>query len=217
LSTLQRYQVRVGDAFAVVGERNGFLHNRIRADSGTGCIDNPVPNPLFTGRIPLRPPPCTGDGLTAFEPNPCSTTVEQIERFVPFEVDSDVCVAEAETLRTRSAAAVRFSNPVFTFHMVDTEATGDLECRGDRAGMLPPFSTVHPGYQFSMLIASGFLPMFLQMPQTVDPAFPISSVEGPDGLIWVLDQGDQSSTTKGQVIVFDPDQATNGFGVVPIL
>jgi hypothetical protein len=208
IGSVQRYQVHVGDAFAAIGERTGFLHNRI-ADEATGeCIDDPLPNPLFVSRIPLRAPACTGEGLTVFDPNPCSEPVEHVEEVVEFDVDDGVCVADPANIRTRTAPAVRYSNPVFTFHIVDTETTGDLECRDDRAGQLPPYSAVYPNYRFTMDIQGGFFPMFVN---GLEPAFPVESVRGPDGLIWVLDQGDDSSSTKGQIFTINPDEARASF------
>jgi hypothetical protein len=208
VSTVQRYQIRVGDGFSVVGERSGFLHNRV-ADTLTGeCVDSATPNPLLVSRIPLRPPLCEGEGLLALAPNPCSTTVDHTEDFIPFTVQSDQCTAQPQALRTREAMAIRYSNPAMTFHVVDTETTGDLECRADRDGDLPPHGVVFVGYQFSTDIQGGFFPMFVN---GLEPAFPVNATEGPDGLIWVLDQGDDSSATKGQVFTLIPTEAENSF------
>jgi hypothetical protein len=133
---------------------------------------------------------------------------------VPFDARGEQCVAQDAEFRTREAPAIRFSNSVFTFHLVDTEVTGDLECRADFAGTLPPHSSVHPGFQFGMEIQGGFFPMFVD---GLDAAFPIMSVEGPDGLIWVLDQGDNNISTRGQVFTLNPGEATNSFAFEQIL
>ena len=96
---VQRYQVRAGDAFALVGEDTGFLHNRI-VDADTGeCVDRPEPSPFNVGRVPLRAPECTDDPATG--PNPCSTVVSHVETYVPFEVAAGTCVPQDFATRSR--------------------------------------------------------------------------------------------------------------------
>src|SRR5690606_3509714 len=60
VSALQRYQIRASEAFVVIGDRTGYLHDLIR-DPDTGmCVPDPDASPLLQGRIPLVAPPCTG-------------------------------------------------------------------------------------------------------------------------------------------------------------
>ena len=61
----QRYELRAGEAFAVVGSRQGYMHPMI-ADSAGVCVRDPSANPLMVGRIPLDAPPCdpTADART---------------------------------------------------------------------------------------------------------------------------------------------------------
>ncbi len=94
----QRYVVRAGEAFTVVGDHTGFVHPIVVSQpDGKSCVRDPrlAKDPLSIGRIPLTAPPCgpvptdlvlaseypfTGriDSST-FEANPCSLTVQQYE------------------------------------------------------------------------------------------------------------------------------------------
>lgn len=93
----QRYDVRAGEAFAVIGDHSGFVHPIVVSPDGSRCIRDPnlAKDPLSIGRIPLNPPACgpaptdpvlardypfTGRiDSTTFEANPCSLTVPQFE------------------------------------------------------------------------------------------------------------------------------------------
>ena len=214
VSTVQRYTVRGSDAFIVVGDRSGYLHNKI-VDPDTGeCVADPDANPLLVGRIPLTAPPCTGDGFDAVSPNPCSTTVEQAEVFAGYDVEGQRCVADAEVLRERETSAIRFTNPAVRLHLVDVTTTGDAECIGDRGGALPAFSPVYPGFQLLFEVVGGFFPMFV--PQ-MEASYPIVIQPGPDGRIWVLDEGDSSISTFGRVFTFIPEAASDSFALIQIL
>ena len=214
VSTVQRYTVRGSDAFVVIGDRTGYLHDRI-ADPDTGeCVADPAANPLQIGRIPLTAPPCTDDGFDAVSPNPCSTTVDQAEVFAPFELDGRRCEAQPEVLRERETSAIRFTNPSFTLHVVDVSTTGDAECNGDRAGELPAFSPVYPGFQLFFEIIGGFFPMFVP---GIEASYPIVIKPGPDGRLWVLDEGDSSISTFGRVFTLIPEAARDAFAVIQIL
>jgi hypothetical protein len=93
----QRYVVRAGEAFTVVGDHSGFVHPIIESTDGKSCVRDPklAKDPLSIGRIPLTAPSCgpvpadpvlakaypfTGriDSST-FEANPCSLNVTQYE------------------------------------------------------------------------------------------------------------------------------------------
>jgi hypothetical protein len=213
LAALQRYQIRAADAFVVIGDRTGYLHNRIR-DPDTGeCVADPDASPLLVGRIPLEAPPCSGDGFTDLSPNPCSTTFQQTDRFTPFEEAGGRCSPRAQEVRTRDASAIRFINPFMRMHLVDPTTTGDLVCTGDRAGGLPPFSPVYPGFQFNFDLAGGFFPMFAT---EIEASFPHRIAPSPDGRLWVLDQGDASASTQGRIFTMFPGAASDAFAVTPI-
>jgi hypothetical protein len=98
--------------------------------------------------------------------------------------------------------------------MVDPVVTGDAQCLGDRAGDRAPFSPVFQGYQISFGVTAGFYPMFAI--NSDGAAFTKRIVAGPEGRMWVLDEGDASSVIRGQVLSFSPGAADSGFGVVRI-
>jgi hypothetical protein len=211
---IERFELRVGDAFAVVGEQEGFLHGRL-ADPETGeCIDDPDAHPLATGRIPLDVPGCESDAIDALSPNPCHTTIDTVEVHREFEVDGDECIGGDSVQRVREAPAIRFRNPIFTFHLVDHETQGDLQCRGDRLGELPVHASTYAVPELTFQIVGGFVPMFAVSEENVTYARRI--VRGPLGRMWVLDEGEQSDALRGQVIVFDPGDAPNRFSLRPI-
>ncbi|RMH42425.1 MAG: hypothetical protein D6689_08215 [Deltaproteobacteria bacterium] len=223
---LQRYRVNAGEAFTVIGAAidstriTGYLHNRI-VDPATGqCIDDPAGNPLHVGRIPLRVPPCSGDGLADVEPNPCATTIDHtIDKTSQLVLDdSGECVprelADGEDpFETVTVDAIRFRNPVFTMHLVQVSTTGDAACHGDGQGGLPPFSPVFPGYGLSIRIGGGFAPMTVQ----ADLALPVRIVPGPDGNLWILDAGDDPTPafTRGKIVRVIPSATHQNFGVDP--
>ena len=100
-----------------------------------------------------------------------------------------------------------------TFHLVDTETQGDAECRNDQGGALPPFGTAYAGYQMSFEVIGGFVPMFVS---NLEAAYPVRVTKGPDSRVWVLDQGDASSVTRGRMFSVNPGNAVDGFSVVTI-
>jgi hypothetical protein len=214
VSTVQRYTVRASDAFVVIGARTGYLHNRIADPESGECVADPDANPLLVGRIPLTAPPCTGDGLDAVSPNPCSTTVTQAEVVAPFELEGERCEPQNEVLRERETGAIRFTNPAFTLHLVDVATTGDAECNGDRSGTLPAFAPVYPGFQLFFEIVGGFFPMFVP---GIEASYPIVIQPGPDGRVWVLDEGDSSISTFGRVFTLIPEAGSEAFAVIQIL
>lgn len=212
IDTVQRYQVRAGEAFAVVGDTTGYLHNRIVDSDGT-CIDDPDGSPLNIGRIPLDAPDCPAQTIDAIAPNPCRVTMTQQERFIDLVAEDGLCVARDPGAglipRSRPTEAIRFSNPAFTFHLADVVTTGDADCIDDRQGTFPLYSAVHDGYQLRITLTGGFIPMFVL---GLDPAlrFPNSITRAPDGKLWVTDQGDVSSASRGQVVELNPGAASSG-------
>jgi len=217
VQAIQRYQVRATDAFVAIGSVTGYLHHQIQTDTTTkACGPDPTANPLLVGRIPLRPPPCVGDGMTDISPNPCSfgpavpgsIAVDQIEDVTRSILDGDQCTAQDEEV-TRSTSGetvdqqvsgVRFQNPAFRLDLVDTETRGDRYCNGDRLGALdadgktevPPFSAVYPGFEIKFTITGGLLNLAEGL--AVIATFPSRVVRAPDGRIWLVDSGDQSGS-----------------------
>ena len=203
LGTLQRYDVRVGEAFAVVGSRTGFLHNRI-VDPNTGlCIDDPTGHPLDVGRLPLTADSCdAGDitgpvdalaGLTVLEPNPCTVVVRHTEQLADGSVE------------TRDARALRFRNRALTTHVVDPVLQASCE-GGDVEA-----AAVFPGYTLSIQVTGGFAPMQVAQGASTqlglfNVRYPVSITSGPLGDIWIMDQGDSPGFgVRGQVLRMLPE------------
>lgn len=200
VKTLQRYDVRAGNAFAVIGTATGFLHDRV-ADPDTGeCVADPAANPLSRGRVPLSVPPCTGDGFVDIAPNPCATTILH-SYYVPTpEVDEDG--KPVQKVVTRQASAIRFGNPAFVTHLVDPffdPAAQEIECMLDGAAC-PPMPAVPPGYAITFTIGSGFVPLNA----VTDLKYPVGLANDPLGSIWIMDQGDVSTFIRGRVARFSP-------------
>jgi hypothetical protein len=213
VQAVQRYQVRASDAFVALGASSGYLHNRIRNPEPVPgsdpeiheCMVDPNASPLMVGRIPLHPPPCNaeGDGFTDISPNPCTITLDQIENFTPYTLQGSNCLERDTELRTRPVTAIRFQNPLFRMHLVDTQTTGDLSCNGDREGVQPPFSTVYTGFEIDFTLVGGLAAMRVPF-GTLVPAFPIRIMPAPDGRLWVLDQGDSGQGDAGRIFTLVP-------------
>lgn len=220
VAAIQRYQARVGDAYSIVSEAHGFLHNRI-ADSATGeCIADPAGHPLRVGRVPLQPPACTGDGFGDVTPNPCSTTVAHTETYQPYEYDGSQCVIPLEggvpappRLRTVDVPAVRVTTPGVRFNLVNLTTSGDEVCRADRASDRPEFGLGHSSLKVEFNITGGFLPLAIVQPTL---AFPTTIETSPDGSLWVLDEGDLSVSTQGRIVRVFPELAPDGFGALTV-
>lgn len=200
----QRYELRAGEAFVLVGARSGYIHP-IQANTAGQCVKPATPNPYQTGRIPLDPPACdpTADPISGrlpgggFEPNPCATTVTHAER-LPDYLPGTCTLASAEGLiKEREAPAIRFRSRGITFSIVDPTYPGDQNCITDRLGPggtpLVRIPSVFHGYSIGFRIQAGFTPLELR----VTPALPVKVLRGPAQSIWVVDQGDFLSTTLG--------------------
>lgn len=195
----QRYDLRAGDAFALVGSASGFVHPTI-LDTATGkCVKNPAASPFDVGRIPLAPPACdpSADPRTGLLPsgvydaNPCSLTVDHTELAPKYVAGTCTLADPATELVTRQAPAVRIHTRGPTLTLVDPYYPGDQSCIRDRAGNLGKIPLTFPGYQLSWRQAGGFAPMTLG----IAPSYPVKVVRGPTESIWVIDEGDFLSTT----------------------
>lgn len=207
---LQRYEVQASDAFVVLGSAHGYLHPMI-ADPGTGrCVKDPAANPLLLGRVPLTAPPCSGDGVADVTPNPCTIDVEQTDEVPTYTPGT--CTQTDTTITTRTTKAVRFRNPAMNLNIVDTTYPGDLRCLNDRGGSLGAVPTVYPGYQIRIHQVAGFSTMAAN---SVRASYLSRLVLGPDRGIWVVDEGDVSTSllnARGALFRFSHDPL--GAGIV---
>jgi hypothetical protein len=219
----QRYELRAGEAFAVVGSRHGFQHPII-ADANGACVRDPAANPMLVGRIPLRAPPCdpTADPRTGlrtdgtYDANPCQLTVDETEYQLNYVPGTCTLANPDESIVTRPATALRLRNDALTLTLVDPTYQGDLRCHGDRGGMLQDVPLVAPGYQLAFRQGAGFAPKVIS---GITPSFPIKVTRGPGQSIWVIDEGDFLSTsvtqpsTRGKVYRIE----SRALGVVNLL
>jgi hypothetical protein len=212
---LQRYSLHASDAFVAIGDRTGYLHDVIEGAGGQ-CVRDPASNPLVVGRIPLAVPACTGDGVTDVTPNPCLTTVEHTELVPNYMPGTCTPQNEISVLRTVTAQAIRFRNPLMTIHIVDPAYPGDVMCRNDRLGTRVGIPVVFPSFYFQFRLIAGFSPLnaggLAVLPSRI--------VKSPDGVLWIVDEGDgdpgaidvpdSSANWRGQIIRVDPDVVTAG-------
>jgi hypothetical protein len=199
----QRYELRAGEAFTMLGSRQGYMHPII-ADSGDVCVRNPNAPPALIGRIPLDPPACdpfadprTGkktDGT--YDANPCKVTVDETEYQLNYNAGS--CTLQEgnnEDIVTRPATGIRFRNRAMTLTLVDPTYQGDLTCNGDRLGTLTNVPLVMPGYQLAFRQTAGFAALTVL---GISPALPIKVLRGPTESFWLIDEGDFLSTSLSQ-------------------
>jgi hypothetical protein len=108
---------------------------------------------------------------------------------------------------------VRFSNPIFSVHLVDLDTTGDAVCNGDGAGELPAYSPVFQDFSIGFTITGGFVPQFVTTRNYL-AEFPVRIRRGPFGQLWIMDQGDDRSPTqltRGRVLTINPANPADGF------
>jgi hypothetical protein len=214
LGVVQRFQVRVGEAFALLGRETGFLHDLVMDPATGACVPSGLGRTNLVGRVPLRVEPCDDDGDPLTGPNPCEVTIENVEDFPTYSLVNGECVAEEAGVRRRETKAIRVENTAMAMHLISLETTGDAMCRNDGAGTLAPYSTAFPGFSIAFETAGGFFPLSVA---SVEAAYPVRITSGPDGRLWVVDQGDISAITRGRIYKFNPSAAEAGFDVVVIL
>jgi hypothetical protein len=198
----QRYELRAGEAFTVLGSLQGYMHPII-ADASETCVRDPNANPLQVGRIPLDAPACdptanprTGrkpDGT--YEPNPCKLTVQETEFQLNYVPGTCTLADPDESIVTRDATAIRFRNRAMQLTIVDPTYQGDASCHGDRQGTLMNVPLVPPGYSMAFRQTAGFSTLNVA---GISPALPIKVVRGPTQSFWVIDEGDFLSTSISQ-------------------
>ena len=198
----QRYELRAGEAFAVLGSRQGYIHPII-ADGSDVCVRDPNANPYQVGRIPLDPPACdpTADPRTGqrtdgtFDPSPCKVTVDETEYQLNYAPGTCTLAEPNELIVTRPATGLRLRNPAMTLTVVDPTYQGDLQCHGDRMGTLENIPLVMPGYQMTFRQTAGFSTLALA---GIAPAFPVKVLRGPTQSMWIVDEGDFLSSSFTQ-------------------
>lgn len=204
----QRYELRAGEAFAMLGSRQGYIHS-IVTDAGGNCVKSPTANPYNVARVPLDAPACdpAADPITGrksdgtFEPNPCKTTVQETEYQLNYVPGTCTLNNPDENLITRDAEAIRIRHRAMNLTIVDPTYPGDLTCLGDRAANLGRIPLTAPGLQLSFRQTAGFAPLTLG----IAPSFPVKVIRGPQQSIWVVDEGDFLSSsvttpsTRGKV------------------
>jgi hypothetical protein len=198
----QRYELRAGEAFTLIGSRSGYIHPII-ADASGNCVVDPAANPYQVSRIPLRAPECAVDAdpvtgalpAGGFEPNPCQLLAPETEYQLNYVEGTCTLGVPDETIVTRDATALRLRNRALTLTLVDPTYRGDLRCHGDRQGSLVDVPLVSPGYQIAFRQALGFVPKALK---GISPSFPIKVTRGPGQSIWIIDEGDFLSTSITQ-------------------
>jgi hypothetical protein len=223
----QRYELRVGEAFAVVGEQSGY-HHHVIADAGGNCIQDPNGSIYDIGRIPLRAPACdpTANPYTGqhtdgtFDPNPCEAVVAQTESDNNYVHNTCAPGNPVTSIVTRQADAIRYRGRGLTLTIVDPTYAGDQVCIGDglgAAGLAPgtKIPVVPPLYQEAVRIVSGFFPLVIQ----TGAAYPVKVRRGPGESIWVMDEGDYLSqsvdiaSTRGKVFRIE----SAAIGIVNVL
>ncbi len=197
----QKYDLRAGEEFTVVGVESGFIHPII-ADGSGNCIRNPAAHPFQIGRIPLSAPACDGSadyltGLKAdgtYDVNPCQVPIGEIEVGPTTFQDANCNATTATSLNPlgRPTTGIRFHNPGMTFTIADPTYPGDKSCIGDRGGTLGNIPIIPDNYQMEFEVTAGFAPLTLD----IAPTFPIKVLRGPTESIWVLDDGTFISTTE---------------------
>lgn len=199
----QRFELRAGDAFTLVGTRTGYVHRTV-LDTGTGkCTKDPNASPFDVGRIKLSPPACnpaadprTGllpDGVT-YDANPCALTVDHTENVTSYVPGTCNVADPAVVTQTRQAPAIRIHTRGPTLTLVDPYYPGDQTCIRDRLGTLGKIPLVFPGYQLAWRQTGGFVPLLLP----ISPSFPIKVTRGPQQSMWIIDAGDFLSTSITQ-------------------
>jgi hypothetical protein len=191
IAGIQRYELRAGEAFTVLGSLSGYVHPVIADATGTCVVDNKPEKLLQRGRIPLTAPPCTGT-FPNVTPNPCSMPIDHTE-VVPKYV-AGTCNADTPATAnvTTSTPSIFFRNAGLSFHLVKPTYPGDRTCRGDGLGGLGNIPTTFTGMAFTFRQSGGFASLPLRTTATV----PVRVLRGPQQSIWIVDEGDYLTETN---------------------
>jgi hypothetical protein len=217
----QRYEVRAGEAFTIIGTRGGYNHPII-ADAGGNCMKDPNANPLQIGRIPLRAPACdpAADPFTGkISDGHCSVTIATVcdfdyqcpmtETCVGATFDPNPCETTVDQTEMQASYLPGTCNPA-------SPATTRVHRQADairfrnRSITLTVVDPTYPGDQTCIgdrLGTLGKIPIvpplyetstritagFQPMLLNVQPAYPVKVTRGPSQSIWVIDEGDYLS------------------------
>ncbi len=220
LAGLQRYDLRVSDAFVVIGTTqsldgfhyggsSGYQHSVVAEGPNGQCVNKQAQSPLKVGRIPLNPPPCD-DANPAI--NPCTKTISHAESQSTFD---GTCTATSTELKLRDTPAIFFRNAGMAFHFVNPTYPGDSVCIGDRLGIPNVPATKHvpsvfTGFAFTFRQAGGYFPQFIRTTAVV----PVRVLRGPQQSIWIVDEGDYLTenaavpSTRGKVFRVESSSLT---------
>ena len=205
---LLRYDVRAGRSFVMGGYR------RRRADPVTGeCADNTSQSPLFVNRIPVGLPiypVLLGPRCTPASPTPLQTPVlnpcfdEVASGYTGFTSRS----GDTYTSVTAEgpASVVRFGNPDIWFSLGMSHLTTAPAATGTTDAGVASASSTPPMPKRDLLlrleVGSGFSALKVNSGSLV--SLPARLVEGPDGYVYIVDEGDTAGGTgnNGQVVRF---------------
>ena len=207
---LQPYNVEASDSFTIQGSETGLLHNKV-IDPDTGlCVESQNNSPWTNSRLSLLSSDCNSeDNLIANEES-CRVQVEHTEEAYLYDEQAETCYMG---IRTGMFSALRFSNPVFTTHLITDPIYKSPECYNDFDEMLvsyPELFLLPSQGRLSFSLIGGFSPMRLLQDAVV---FPKQLVHGPNGFVWGIDQGNgtTSSSYQGRVFRLNPSSPESGF------
>jgi hypothetical protein len=197
IAGIQRYELRAGEAFTVLGSLSGYVHPVIADAAGKCVVDSSPEKLLQRGRIPLKPDPCGSD----YAKNPCLEVVPHAETVASYVPNTCTAADPATKTQVRMAPSIFFRNAGMSYHLVDPTYPGDMTCRGDRLGGLGDVPTTFTGLAFTFRQSGGFASLPLRTSATV----PVRVLRGPQQSIWIVDEGDflpentNQSSTRGKV------------------
>lgn len=215
LAGLQRYTLAATESMVVIGKLSGYIHPWIEGPGGA-CVRDPEASPLQIGRFKLSAPACpTGDDVSAVTPNPCSVRLDHTELAPAYTDDECTLDDEPERMVTRQVDAIRFRNQAFTLNITDPTYPGDRRCRNDREGGRVGIPVAYPGYAFAFTVIGGFRPLRSAVPTVL----PSRIVKAPDGVMWIVDEGDvvgndfNDVNIQGQIVRVNPEVPAAGMVV----
>ena len=140
----------------------------------------------------------------------CRVQIEHTEEAYLYDEQAETCYMG---IRTGMFSALRFSNPVFTTHLITDPIYKSPECYNDFDEMLvsyPELFLLPSQGRLSFSLIGGFSPMRLLQDTVV---FPKQLVRGPNGFVWGIDQGNgtTSSSYQGRVFRLNPSSPESGF------
>ncbi len=205
---LLRYDVRAGRSFVMGG------YKRRRADPVTGeCADNTSQNALFNNRIPVGLPiypvilgprcnPASPAPLRTPSANACFDEIATgYTGFTSRSGDNYISVTG-----DGPATVVRFGNPDLWFSLGVSHLTTAPVVEGATDAGVATASSTPPMPKRNLVlkldVASGFSALKVNSGTLV--SLPTRLVEGPDGYVYIVDEGDTAGGTgnNGQVVRF---------------